>query len=149
MNGTGPVRRPSSRVLGIVCAGLGVSAALLWGASAVVPVFSGTVLPALAGVAAVVATGGVVRRALGGLLGVAGAVVAVLAVATPLAVAGGVALFAVGVFVAVREPLLPRFGARYAGVGTPKAALDPDRAAWQDLDAGRDPTADAPPGSQS
>jgi len=66
----------------------------------------------IAGTAAAVATSGLIRRALGCLLGFAGAAVAVFAVgdllvpAAPgatgaplLAVAGGVALVAVGVFV--------------------------------------------------
>lgn len=66
--------------------------------------------------------------------------------AAPLwAVLGGLLLVAVGVVVALHERRLPRFGARYAtaradeGAARP-APLDPDRAAWQDLDAGRDPT---------
>ncbi|MFC4949765.1 Trp biosynthesis-associated membrane protein [Pseudonocardia sp. GCM10023141] len=60
-----------------------------------------------------------------------------------LAVAGGVLLLVVGLFVVLREPRLPRFGARYAAAGKSRPETDPDRAAWQDLDAGRDPTADA------
>jgi Tryptophan-associated transmembrane protein (Trp_oprn_chp) len=59
-----------------------------------------------------------------------------------LAVAGGLLLLAVGVLVVIREPRLPRLGARYAAPGTRPVEIDPDRAAWQDLDAGRDPTAD-------
>jgi len=155
---TRPARGP--RTLAAVCAGLGLSALLLWGAAAAFdgaqgsPSLTGVALLALAGVAAVVATGGLLRRVLGGLLGVTGAVVAVLAVralvatettaASWLAVAGGGTLLAVGLFVLVREPRLPRLGARYAGPGRPRAELDPDRATWQDLDAGHDPTADAP-----
>jgi hypothetical protein len=66
-----------------------------------------------------------------------------------LVVAGAVVLLAVGVLVLVRERRLPRLGARYAAPGERRAERDPDRAAWQDLDEGRDPTvdpADAPPG---
>lgn len=59
-----------------------------------------------------------------------------------LAVAGGVLLVAVGVFVLLKEPLLARFGARYAATGAREAGRDPDRAAWAALDEGRDPTAD-------
>lgn len=59
-----------------------------------------------------------------------------------LAVAGGLAMLLVGLYLLVREPRLPRFGSRYAAAGKRPAELDPDRAAWQDLDAGRDPTAD-------
>ncbi|WP_308292870.1 Trp biosynthesis-associated membrane protein [Pseudonocardia sp. McavD-2-B] len=42
----------------------------------------------------------------------------------------------------VREPRLPRLGARYAAPGTQAATTpaDPDRAAWERLDAGGDPT---------
>jgi uncharacterized membrane protein (TIGR02234 family) len=57
-----------------------------------------------------------------------------------LAVLGGVLLLVVGLLVLVRERRLPRLGARYAAPGARPAPTDPDRAAWQDLDAGRDPT---------
>jgi hypothetical protein len=57
-----------------------------------------------------------------------------------LAVLGGAVLLAVGLVVLVRERRLPRLGARYAAPGARPAPTDPDRAAWQDLDAGRDPT---------
>jgi hypothetical protein len=66
-----------------------------------------------------------------------------------LAVAGAVALLAVGVVVLVLERRLPRLGARYAAPGERRVERDPDRAAWQELDEGRDPTVDpaeAPPG---
>lgn len=57
-----------------------------------------------------------------------------------LAVFGGLLLVAVGVLVGVREARLPRFGARYAAPGARPTPTDPDRAAWQELDAGLDPT---------
>ncbi|CAA9401469.1 MAG: hypothetical protein AVDCRST_MAG66-1483, partial [uncultured Pseudonocardia sp.] len=39
------------------------------------------------------------------------------------------------------ERRLPRLGTRYAAPGARRPPpTDPDRAAWQDLDAGRDPT---------
>jgi hypothetical protein len=131
---------------------------------------------ALAGVAAVVATRGPVRRAVGLLLGsagiAAGAVVGAVsfgppeagagrasglpplspesvverAVAGPaMAVAGAALLLAVGLFVLLREPRLARLGARYDRAGSAGRALDPDRAAWRELDAGRDPTVDPGP----
>lgn len=188
------------RLLGTACAGLVASAAALWGASEAVwfrvsstvagragqlvdftgaqvrPSFGGVALLALAGIAGVVATAGPLRRAVGGLLALAGAAVAGAAVlsllvspfaadsgslpaappgvavdalrhapttTTPapwLAVLGGVLLLAVGLLVLVRERRLPRLGARYAAPGARPAPTDPDRAAWQDLDAGRDPT---------
>ena len=62
-----------------------------------------------------------------------------------LAVSAGVLLAAVGLLVLVGEPRLARLGARYAAPGARPAEIDPDRAAWQDLDAGRDPTADPAP----
>lgn len=191
----------SGRLLGLACLGLVAASALLWGASALVwfrvtpagrapvaldgaqvsPSLTGFALLVLAGVAALVASGGVVRRVLAVLLGVAGAVVAVTATTalfgspfatdapaatlpqppagtpvdalrfqptavTPaplLAVAGGLLLLAVAVLVVLREPRLSRLGARYAAPGKRPVEIDPDRAAWQDLDAGRDPTADA------
>lgn len=67
---------------------------------------------------------------------------AVVGTAAPwLAVAGAaVALAAAGLLV-VREPRLPRLGSRYAAPGTRAAPpSDPDRAAWERLDAGGDPT---------
>jgi hypothetical protein len=153
----------------------------------VAPWLGGVALLALAGVAGVVATGGVLRRLVGGLLGLAGVGVLVFGLralvldpyatdasaeslpqppsgvsvdalryqptdgtgAPLLVVAGAVALLAVGIFVLLRERRLPRLGARYAAPGERRVERDPDRAAWQDLDEGRDPTidpADAPSG---
>ncbi len=195
------------RTLGLVCAGLLVSAAALWGASEAVwyrvsvavagraeqvveftgaqvrPSLGGVALVALAGVAGVVATGGAVRRIVGGLLAAAGLAVGgagllglltspfasdgpAASLPTPppgvtldalryqptdttpaplLAVLGGLLLVAVGVLVLVREARLPRFGARYAtgrvgSGGARPPPTDPDRAAWEELDAGLDPT---------
>ncbi len=186
-----PTTRP--RTLGLVCAGLLASAAALWGASVAVwfrlpsagarvvditggelrPALGGVALLALAGVAGVLATSGILRRVVGALLGVAGASVAVTgAVAlldpsgtgtaalpepsagtadalravpvevTPaplLAVLGGLLLLVVGVVALLRERGLSRFGSRYAAAGS-RPPADPDRSAWQDLDAGLDPT---------
>jgi hypothetical protein len=175
-------RTRKARALVAACAGLAGSAALLWAASATVwyhgagvagrpgtestgaqvaPSLTGVALLALAAVAAVVATGGVLRRLVGALLGLVAVVAGVVAVRalvvlptaptpvarTPaplLAVAGAAALLAVGLFMLLREPRLPRFGSRYAAPGDRRAEVDPDRAAWQALDAGMDPTADVP-----
>ncbi|MDN5916729.1 MAG: Trp biosynthesis-associated membrane protein [Pseudonocardia sp.] len=58
-----------------------------------------------------------------------------------LAVAGAVVAVAAGVLLVVRERRMARLGARYAASGTPtEAPTDPDRAAWEQLDDGRDPT---------
>lgn len=184
--------RPANpgRALGLACLGLALAAALLWGASAAVwfratppgrapvvadgaaalPSLTGVALVALAGIAAVVATAGLFRRALACLLGLAGVAVAGFAIAAAsapvlpaaalpagstdalrptvtaaplLAVAGGVVLLAVGVFVLLREPRLARLGARYAAAGARPTITDPDRAAWVALDEGRDPTAES------
>lgn len=161
MTAVPPVRSP--RVLGVACAALALAAVLLWAASAVVweagagrtgaqvaPSLTGVALFALAGVAGVLATGGIARRLVGGLLavvGVAQAVGAGVALTggspTPLlAVAGSAVLVAAGVFVVTREPRLPRFGTRYATSGNRHVRRDPDRAAWEALDAGEDPTAE-------
>lgn len=102
MSGTDPARAP--RLLGLACLALVAAAALLWGASAAPwyvvtpegrspvtftgaeaqPSLTGWALLALAGVAGAVAAGGILRRAVGVLLVVAGgwqAVIAVLALA--------------------------------------------------------------------
>jgi uncharacterized membrane protein (TIGR02234 family) len=192
----------SSRLLLVICAGLVLAAALLWGASAavwfrvtavdrtVVELTGGQVgawptgvaLLALAGVAGVVATGGVPRRLVGALLALVGLAISVLgpltlfgdpyasgapAAALPqppagvsvdelrhqptettpaplLVIAGAAAMLVAGLVVIGWERRLPRFGARYSAPGERRVETDPDRAAWQDLDAGRDPTADRP-----
>jgi uncharacterized membrane protein (TIGR02234 family) len=194
--------RRNPRLLAAICAGLAVAAGLLWAGSATVwyrvapaagapveltgaqvaPWLGGTALLALAGVAGVVASGGVLRRLVGVLLALAGAAVLVAGVAAQftepyatdapaaglpqppagvsvdalryqptevtaaplLVVVGAVALLVVGGLVAARERRLPRLGARYAAPGERRPERDPDRAAWQELDAGRDPTADPP-----
>jgi Tryptophan-associated transmembrane protein (Trp_oprn_chp) len=127
----------------------------------VVPSLTGVALLALAAVAAVVAVGGPLRRALGVLLALAGIIVGAVTVqsmavpppgavpgsGTPaplLGVAGAVVLLTVGVFVLLKETRFPRFGARYTAPGARRVETNPDRAAWQALDAGEDPTADVP-----
>lgn len=144
----------------------------------ILPALTGLALLVLAAVAALVALAGIARRILGGLLAVAGAMVAGSAAlsgldppfdsdavdpsfpepppgltvdalrfaptevtAAPwLAVAAGLLAVAAGVLVLTREQRLPRLGARYAAPGARRPAVDPDRAAWDALDAGRDPT---------
>jgi len=144
----------SGRALAGAAAGLAVAALALWGAAALpwpapgAPSWTGGVaLLALAGIAGVVATSGPLRRGVGLLLAAVGVAVLVGAVpqftaaalgATALVV-GGLALLATGGLVAAREPALARFGARYARAGSAPPA-DPDRAAWDALDEGRDPT---------
>jgi uncharacterized membrane protein (TIGR02234 family) len=62
------------------------------------------------------------------------------------AVLGAALLLAAGLGLIPAERHLPRFGARYAArPAGPAATADPDRAAWEALDAGRDPTVDPDP----
>ncbi|HVL85627.1 MAG TPA: Trp biosynthesis-associated membrane protein [Pseudonocardia sp.] len=195
---------PDRRSLTLACAGLALAAAALWAASAldwyrvtadvplrgpvdvavtgaqVQPGLTGVGLAALAAVAALVATGGPVRRTLGLVLAVAGLLLAGSALrafaGSPfaaggggipeppagvpaealagaptetttgplLAVLGGLLLLGAGVLVMLREARLPRLGGRYAAPSARPAPADPDRAAWEALDAGRDPTTGPP-----
>lgn len=57
-----------------------------------------------------------------------------------VAVAAGVLAVAAGVLLVVRERRMARLGARYAAPGSATAPSDPDRAAWEQLDDGADPT---------
>ena len=57
-----------------------------------------------------------------------------------LALLGALLLLAAGAAALVAERGLARLGARFAAPGERRPPADPDRAAWQDLDAGRDPT---------
>ncbi len=57
------------------------------------------------------------------------------------AVLGAILLLAAGVALVVADRRLPRLGARYAARPA-EEPTDPDRAAWDALDAGLDPTAD-------
>jgi len=54
---------------------------------------------------------------------------------------GAILLLSAGVALVVADRRLPRLGARYAARPAHEPT-DPDRAAWDALDAGRDPTAD-------
>lgn len=74
--------------------------------------------------------------------GTAGAAVATGPGPLP-ALLGAALLLTAGIGLAAAEGRLPRFGARYAA-RTPERVVtaDPDRAAWEALDAGRDPTTD-------
>jgi len=55
---------------------------------------------------------------------------------------GAILLLVAGVALVVADRRLPRLGARYAARPAHHEPTDPDRAAWDALDAGRDPTAD-------
>lgn len=115
------------RVLGVVVALAGVAAGWATLAQVVTPPTPAQLVSAREGLS----TGGrpigtsVVSASVWPWLAVAGAVVAVLA----------------GGLLAVREARMARLGARYAAPGTPTdEPADPDRAAWEQLDDGRDPT---------
>jgi uncharacterized membrane protein (TIGR02234 family) len=67
-----------------------------------------------------------------------------------LALAGALAVFLAGLLLVVRERGMPRLGARYAAPADGRRPTDPDRAAWEELDAGGDPTVDGPgPGDEA
>jgi hypothetical protein len=61
-------------------------------------------------------------------------------IAPLLSVAGAALLLAIGLFVLLGEPRLAYLGARYGAARRHTGGLDPDRVAWHELDAGRDPT---------
>jgi hypothetical protein len=135
------------RALWTAVGGLLAAAAVLWGGARLLggdaeQPLTGLALLALAGVAGAVASGAVVRRVIGGLLVLAGVAGIVLRGAplteAPLALAGCVLLAAAGVLLGWRGHTMPRLGSRYAAPGSRRT--DPDLAAWQALDAGRDPT---------
>lgn len=109
---------------------------------------------ALAGAGALLATRGVARRVLGGLLVLAGAGIAagagsaaVAGGADPgwpaLAAAGGVLVAAAGVAALLRSRGWPAMGARYERAGASRRSAGGDRPEelWDALDQGEDPTA--------
>jgi uncharacterized membrane protein (TIGR02234 family) len=133
------------------------------------PALVGLAVAGLAAVAAVLATGGWLRRAVGALavLGGAGALAVAVrgltgprvrdagerwadeldrwsvesAIGVGLAGLAGLLLVAGGVLVLARGHRMPRMGSRYQTPTARRTARAPDRALWDDLDAGRDPTA--------
>jgi uncharacterized membrane protein (TIGR02234 family) len=119
-------------------------------------------LLALALIAAVVATGGVVRRVVGvvvGLVGVgtvwmgfdganeiftrhpAGYPAVTIAAGHGVALLAGLAVTLAGVLLVRSGHRMPRLGGRYQAPAQAKKAADPDRELWQALDSGSDPTA--------
>lgn len=119
-------------------------------------------LVALALIAAVVATGGLLRRIAGGvvlLVGVGtvwlafdgiGEVFATHPAAYPLvtiaaghgvAALAGLAVTLAGVLLVRSGHRMPRLGAKYQAPAQARRVADPDRELWQALDAGSDPTA--------
>lgn len=119
----------------------------------VVPALLGLAVVALAGVAGVVAVGGWLRRVLAVLLGLAGLVAVGVAgfaggpAELPflpwgrvLAGLAGVLLVLAGVLVLRFADRLPALGTAYRPPDEPTRSADPDRALWQALSEGRDPT---------
>ncbi|ACU39518.1 conserved hypothetical protein [Actinosynnema mirum DSM 43827] len=143
-----PGRREQRLVLGLLL----LAALVLWGSSALdwgaaepqwpVPL----ALLAGAGVAAVPALGGVVRRALGAVL----AVVGLLAVAVGVGdlpasgpvvgLTGALAVVAAGVLLLVKGGRMPRMGDRYETPAARRPSADPERELWNALERGDDPT---------
>lgn len=187
-------RPPSARLLWLVVVLLLVGAGALWAASEVVwgtqwyrTPFSGDkpvelsgaqlrpelvpfALATLAAGAAVLATGGWLRRIVGLLVAVAGGflvqraftagepagggpgvpegseplgAVSTSLLGSSLMTAGGLVLVAAGLLVAVRARRMPAMGAKYSAPGAKKPRIqDPDRRLWEALDEGADPTTD-------
>jgi Tryptophan-associated transmembrane protein (Trp_oprn_chp) len=132
-----PVRRPLWLAVGL----LALAAVVLWvaGLRGGGAALSALAALALAMIAAAVASGGWPRRLLGAVIAAVG-VVAVVAAArrgplpATLGVAGGLLVVAAGGLLAVLGHRMPRMGARYD-------AKPRTRSAWEELDAGNDPTA--------
>ncbi|ATE58433.1 hypothetical protein CNX65_27960 [Actinosynnema pretiosum] len=143
-----PGRREQRLVLGLLL----LAALVLWGSSALDWGAAGPRWPvplALlsgAGVAAVLALGGVVRRALGAVL----AVVGLLAVAVGVGdlpasgpvvgLLGALTVVASGVLLLVKGGRMPRMGDRYETPAARKPSADPERELWNALERGDDPT---------
>jgi uncharacterized membrane protein (TIGR02234 family) len=184
-----PARRSLWRVLALLV----LASAALWGSSQLawfgtveqrpgggttvrvengaqhVPALLPLAVLALAGIAGVLATAGLLRRAVGVLLALAGAGALVAAVgqagssgfaglpqqqadalrqavdqepfARGLAGLAGVLLLVAGALLVLRGHQMPRLGARYRTPGAAKQTRDPDQQLWQALDEGEDPTA--------
>ncbi|SDM89093.1 Trp biosynthesis-associated membrane protein [Allokutzneria albata] len=165
--------RPARGLLWTVVLLLLAAAGLLWGSSSVawfadassalrsardqptgadqVPALIPLALLSLAGIAGAIATSGVLRRVVGGLLallavgGIAlwvGYAATVTAVGPLLGLAGLALLLAAGLIVLVGGARMPALGARY-DTGSNARAADPDREVWEALDSGSDPTVTA------
>jgi uncharacterized membrane protein (TIGR02234 family) len=190
MNGSMPEMANRRRLLWIVVGGLLLSAALLWGSSRM-PWFwtlrdlpGGGRLPSettgaqqqpslvplallsLAAIAATVAAGGWLRRAIGVLVALAGGIVlwlgfgslgdifgshpdghptAAVVIGRLLAVAAGLCLLGCGVTLVRAAKSLPRLGAAYQAPGSQASGekerpKDPDQQMWEVLSEGEDPT---------
>jgi uncharacterized membrane protein (TIGR02234 family) len=133
--------------------------------SQAVPALVPLALLSLAGVAALLAVGGWLRRVVGALLLIAGLAVLWLAgsdlgavfgshpsgypasqvlAGHTFALLGGVLLVLVGVLVLRAAGRLPKLGSRYETPARAKRAPNPDAALWQELSEGRDPTSESP-----
>lgn len=186
--------RPSRRLLAMAIVMLLAAAALLWGASAVqwvsllystpfsgekMAVIAGHVvrpelvplaLASLAAIAAVVATGGWLRRVIGlAVIGEAGIVAwrlfdwssgpvfiesipnappgsepSDVVVRHPLGPAmvalAALLLLAAGLLILIRAKAMPAMGAKYSAPAAKRTYRDPDRQLWDSLDSGDDPT---------
>ena len=153
--------RPAARrPLWIVVALLLLGAVALWGASAVtwdgsadrtgsdvVPALTPLALLCLAAIAAVVALSGWVRRVLGVVVLLAGAVAAFQgmdaegsATGRGLVLLGAGFVVAAGVLLVVRGSAMPRWGGGYRTPGAAGKTADPERELWNALERGDDPT---------
>lgn len=172
-------RPPARRGLVVTTAALLLSAITLWASSKLAWIelspggdldstvtgadLAGWLLPlavlALAAVAATVALPGLVRRALGAGLAVAGAIALWLILSgspydtyqpvgqpertltgPAVAVVGGLLLLVAGGLLVWRGHRMPRLGAKYSAPGAKPRATDPDDEMWRALSEGEDPT---------
>jgi Tryptophan-associated transmembrane protein (Trp_oprn_chp) len=107
-------------------------------------------LLALASLVGMFAVGGWVRRALGGIIVVAGGFVCWRASAEPgpwelftgrgVALLGGLLFVAAGLLIIRFATELPTMGVRYELANTERRSGDPDKDMWDDLSHGDDPT---------
>lgn len=64
-----------------------------------------------------------------------------LAAGRGLVLLGGALMLLAAGLLLLRGQRMPKLGARYQAPGTPRPPADPDRALWESLDKGEDPTA--------
>ncbi|MFT7838187.1 Trp biosynthesis-associated membrane protein [Saccharothrix sp. BKS2] len=134
-------------------AALGGASGLTWDAAAdldggdVVPALVPLALLCLAAIAAAVALGGWARRALGGVVLLAGVAAGVQGVGADgpltgrgLVLAGAALVVAAGALLLARGAAMPKLGGGYRAPGAVERTADPERELWNALERGDDPT---------
>ncbi|GAA1271053.1 Trp biosynthesis-associated membrane protein [Saccharothrix xinjiangensis] len=149
-------RRPLWIAVALLLAGagaLGAASGLTWDAAAeldggdVVPALAPLALLCLAAIAAVVALAGWARRALGGVVLLAGVAAGFQGAGADgpltgraLVLAGAALVVAAGALLVVRGAAMPKLGGGYQAPGAAKRSADPERELWNALERGDDPT---------